>query len=671
MPQQTRFALNFSGQGAVGQVRYVTELLAQLDPSEHAVRARLQAILASARVFIDPSEAAAAADAAMAEARRAGDDVSRAWALVAASLADVSPHGVPRRLRDTGEALRIAQATGEEEFVPTAYFLHLSALADLGMMAEIDRALGPAERLLTAFPWLTDERHAAWFRCLRATIDGQADLAETIAGAALHLALQSGDPDARSVWVGQLAIIRWMQGRVVELEPAFLHARQTAPHEPVWAVSLAWMWLRQGRRSAARSLIRSLPPFADLPVDRNWLATACILAIVAAELDEAELAAAVGAALVPFEDRLVTVGLGVTCWGTVSRPLALVSRTVGDIEGAIGHYRRAIETAARIGAHPWLAEAQAELAILLADQGSEGRREAVELASEAAATGRALNLHSIEPVASRLLDRLRLADGTPAGVAPAPVAGSRPRIDVLGGFEVVAADGSVARWQSRKARQLLKILVARRGVAINRDTLMHLLWPDEAPQQVANRFSVAATTVRRALDPHRRLPSDAYLQTDGTMVRLCVERIDIDLERFLTETARSLAALPLTSAGADRLRGALELHRGDAFAEEPEESWAEQARGEVHLAFFAAAHALAEASHARGDGLTRLECYRSILAIDGYDQRAHEGLIEALEDMGAHGQAAAAREGYGRRMEELNIAVDPLAGRPRTSGSRA
>lgn len=672
MPQQSRFALNFSGSGTVGQARYVTELLAQLDPSEHAVRARLQAILVSAHVFIDPSEAATCADAALTDAQRAGDDVSRAWALIAASIADVSPQGVHRRLADTAEVLRIAQETGEWEFVPTAYFLHLGALADLGMLSDIDRALSPTGDFLIAFPWLAGERHVAWFRCLRATIDGQAEVAERIADDALQLALQSSDPDAHSVWVGQLAIIRWMQGRVVELEPAFLHARQASPHEPVWAVSLAWMWLRQGRRSAARSLIAALPAFADLPVDRNWLSTACILAIAAAELDETELAAAVGAALAPFEDRLVTIGLGVTCWGTVSRPLALVARALGDVEGAIRHYRRAIDTAGRIGAHPWLAEAQVELAAMLADQRAHGsRREAFELASEAAATGRALNLHSIEPAASRLLDRLNDVDAVHPDAMPSSATGSRPRIDVLGAFEVIAPDGTIARWQSRKARQLLKILVSRRGVAISRDTLMHLLWPDEAPQKVSNRFSVAATTVRRALDPHREFPSDTYLQVHGSVVSLRVDRIDIDLERFLAETARSLSALPLTSVAAGRMRATLELHRGDAFADEPEESWAEQARGEVHAAFFAAAHALAEASHARGDVLTRLDCYRSILAIDGYDQRAHEGLIDAMESMGAHGQAAVARESYGRRMEEIDIAVDPSAPWPPESESRA
>lgn len=648
-----RLALHFSGPHAASRARHIRGLLARTDPGEHAVRARLRTLQTAASVFHDPAEASRLAVEAAAEAQRAGDEVSQSWALLARSIADVSPAGVPQRRVDTAEILRVAAKTGETEYVPIAFFLHLSALAELGMISELDHALSPSGTLLSTFENLRHDRHVAWFRCLRATLDGDAERAEQIAHDGLQVALAADDPDAHSVWVGQLSIIRWMQGRVVELEPAFLQARQTAPHEPVWAASLAWIWLRQGRRSAARSLLSSLPGFDGLPADRNWLSTACILAVVAAELGETHLAAAAGRALLPFEDRLVTIGLGVTCWGTVSRPLALVAQAHGDTEGAIRHYRRAIEVTARVGAHPWLAEAQIELAALLASHGDADRgREAIELAEEAAATGRALDLHGVEAAASRLRETLRPARADATDATPEQ---PRPIVRVLGAFEVISADGVTARWQSRKARELLKILIARRGVEISRDTLMHLMWPDRAPQEVANRFSVAASTVRRALDPHRLAAPDAYLHTAGPTVRLCTERLDIDLERFLAESAPVLASSPLRDEDIARLRETLELHRGDALADEPEAVWAEQIRGEVHVAFFAVAHALADAARERGDHLLLADCCRRILAIDAYDQRAHEGLVRALTAQGAHGQAAAARETYLQRMAELGI----------------
>ncbi len=660
MPPSPQFALNFSGQDVLEQEKAAERLLEAASSNEHALRARLYATLAAARVFTAPDRANAAAAEAMRDAGEAGDEVSRAWALLAASLVDLSCEKTPDRLAMTREALSIAQATGESGFAQTAYFLYLGALAELGETAELDQALSPANPLFSSFPEFAEGRHVAWFRCLRATIDGHVDLAEQLAGHAHALAQESGDPDAQSAWMGQLAIIRWMQGRVVELEPAFLHARQAAPHEPVWAASLAWVWLRQGRRSAARALIASLPPVEDLPVDRNWLATLCLLAVVTAELRELDTAARLREALLRFEGRLVTIGLGITCWGTVSRPLALIAEAFGERQAAIAHYRNAIEMSARIGAHPWLAEAQSELAALLSQQpGDEEQREAADLASEAAATVRALRLHGIESVAGAVLSAITEPKRPrPASMpAPRPGAAVKPRITVLGDFEVRTADDTPARWQSRKARQLLKILIARRGMSIGRRNLMHMLWPEGSVQQVANRFSVAATTVRRAFDPTGALPRDTYLETQNGLVRLCVERLDIDVERFLTGAEAALASGASPDTKASQLLEALAMYTGETFTDEIEEPWAEELRREVHITFFAAAHTLAELSESLGDQLARVEAYRRILAMDEYDQRAHEGLIDALTRLRSHGQAAAARSVYTQRMAELELPV--------------
>ncbi len=660
MAATLRFELHFSGPHMIEQEQRAERLLAQSGRTEHGPRARLHAILAASRLLAAPELAAEAAAEAAREAEKAGDQVSRAWSLLAASVVDVSPTALPQRLAQTREVLRIAQQTGEVEFVPIAYFLHLGALLEHGAIAELDLALSPSGALLSVLPWLEQDRHVAWFRCVRASIDGQTERAEQLAGDALTVAEQNGDPDALSVWVGQLAIVRWMQGRVVEFEPAFLQARQAAPHEPVWAVSLAWMWLKQGRRSAAHALITSLPPIAELPVDRNWLATACILAVVAAELGAARIAADVREALLPFDERLATIGLGVTCWGTVARALGVVALALGETDAATSHYRKAVEVAARVGAHPWLAEVQTELASILAARATPAdRAEAFLLASEAVATGRALQLPGIEEAAAVVLEALKDHGEPRMRTSSAPDGEARPRITILGSFDVVAAEGTPAHWQSRKARELLKILVTKRGVAVGRETVMHLLWPDESPEKLANRFSVAASAVRRALDPAGVMPTHAYLEIRGSVVRLCVERIDVDVERFLAASQAALALSASVGEATEPLREALELYRGDALADDPEALWAEELRREVHLAFFAVAHALAEASEAQGDALTRLDCYRRILAVDSYDQRTHQGLIETLAELGATGQLAAARTTYVQRMGELGITVPP------------
>ncbi|MEK8109737.1 hypothetical protein NKG94_45420 [Micromonospora sp. M12] len=71
-------------------------------------------------------------------------------------------------------------------------------------------------------------------------------------------------------------------------------------------------------------------------------------------------------------------------------------------------------------------------------------------------------------------------------------------VRTLGRFEVYV-DGSqllAADWQSRKARDLLRILAARRGRAVPREQLGEMLWPAQDPGRVGHRLSVALSTLR-------------------------------------------------------------------------------------------------------------------------------------------------------------------------------
>lgn len=650
------FALYFASADVAERRAAAEQRLAHTDPSDHVARAELHAIVAAASLFTDPEVAIEAANQASYEAALTDDEVALGWALIAECVVDLSCDATESRLTKAATVLRIAHDTGETGFLSTAYMLHLAALAELGRVEELGHALSPVGPMLLKFPVLEEGRQVAWFRCLQATIDGQLDLAEHLARRAYAIAQASGDPDSASVFLGQMGIIRWAQGRVVDLEPDFLQARQLAPHEPVWGVSLAWIWLKQGRRSAARALVSSLPPIPDLPIDRNWLSTACILADVTSELRELAIVRQLHELLLPYRDRLATIGFGVTCWGTVARALALTAAALGHTDEAVDHYRNAIEVASRSGAHAWLAEAQWELATLLAQRSRPGDLdEAVSLASEAAAAGRALRLRGIEGSATQVLASIQTTD-QPVNVAePTLAEPARPRIAVFDGFEVTSADGDVAHWQSRKARQLLKILVARRGSAVGRETVMEMLWPGEHPERVANRFSVAVTTIRRALDPAGDQPRNAYIDNRDGLIRLRVEAIDIDVERFLVDAHAAIVSSAPAEDKQELLTQAMALYTGDPLHEEQEELWADELRREVHLAFFAVGHTLAELLKDLGDHLARLETYRRILALDEYDQRAHEGVIDALQQLGSHGKAESARAEYFQRMDELGV----------------
>ncbi|MBW0114845.1 winged helix-turn-helix domain-containing protein [Pseudonocardia sp. KRD-169] len=96
--------------------------------------------------------------------------------------------------------------------------------------------------------------------------------------------------------------------------------------------------------------------------------------------------------------------------------------------------------------------------------------------------------------------------GVPALIAARLPSAGRPaavRITTLGRFQVVRAGRPVAvsDWRSRKARDLLKILIAHHGHPVTRDAAADALWPGEPGAGVANRLSVALSVLRRVLDP--------------------------------------------------------------------------------------------------------------------------------------------------------------------------
>ena len=82
-------------------------------------------------------------------------------------------------------------------------------------------------------------------------------------------------------------------------------------------------------------------------------------------------------------------------------------------------------------------------------------------------------------------------------------------VQALGRFEVRVGGEPVppSRWQSRKARDLLRILVARRGRPVPRDELCELLWPDDdAGHAPGTGCRCCSSIVRGVLDPAQGVP---------------------------------------------------------------------------------------------------------------------------------------------------------------------
>jgi DNA-binding SARP family transcriptional activator len=275
-------------------------------------------------------------------------------------------------------------------------------------------------------------------------------------------------------------------------------------------------------------------------------------------------------------------------------------------------------------------------------------------------------------VAERRLQALgvRISPAGPAGLlrVVAGGAGTTVAIQTLGGF-VVRRGGepvSLAEWGSRKARELLKILVARRGRPIPREVLMDALWPGEDPSKLANRLSVALSSVRAVLDPEKRFPPEHFVGGDRDALGLDESSVAVDVESFLVQAATGLELRRegRVEEARERLFAAEAAYAGDFLEESPYSDWAVSLREEARATSIAVVRALAEDASDSGDHDAAARYLLRVLERDPYDEHASLALVRTLDSAGRHGEARRHYGNYVARMTELGAEPAPLPQTP-------
>ena len=298
--------------------------------------------------------------------------------------------------------------------------------------------------------------------------------------------------------------------------------------------------------------------------------------------------------------------------------------------------------------HNPVGQARAELALARATGGAAGRA----LAVSAERMLRTLGARGHAAAAADLIASLD-REALPA-VA----------IESLGRFRILRNGLPVppAEWQSKKARDLLKLLVARHGRPVPRDVLIEALWPDERPAPLANRLSVALSTVRAVLDPDKRFDPNQFVVADKESVSLDLANVAIDIERFVADATAGLALLRTRqdTEGRIRLTAAEAAYGGEFLEEDAYKDWAIPLREEARALYVEVARELADAATASGDHDTAARYFLRILERDGYDEQAHLGLVSILVAAGRHGDARRSFRRYAARMGEIGIESAPF-----------
>lgn len=243
--------------------------------------------------------------------------------------------------------------------------------------------------------------------------------------------------------------------------------------------------------------------------------------------------------------------------------------------------------------------------------------------------------------------------------------GHEVAIVALGRFAVLRSGEPVplAAWQSRKARDLLKVLVARKGHPITREAAAEALWPDEDPEPLGNRLSVALSVVRKILDPDRQHPADHYVIADARTIALRPDRVDIDLIEFLkaADEAIDLTARGAREAAEAPLRRARQVYAGDFLEEDLYEEWAVGAREEARSRLLTVLRLLARLAAHRADDDSASQYLGLLLERDPYDEDAWLARIAGQQRLRRYGEARRQYAIYARRMDELGVVPVALA----------
>ncbi|MFF0154438.1 BTAD domain-containing putative transcriptional regulator [Micromonospora sp. NPDC005203] len=273
---------------------------------------------------------------------------------------------------------------------------------------------------------------------------------------------------------------------------------------------------------------------------------------------------------------------------------------------------------------------------------------------------------------------------TNAGVPTPALNRQRPRcvaqvtVRTLGRFEVFVDGAQVqaTAWQSRKARDLLRILAARRGRAVPREQLGEMLWPAQDPDRVSHRLSVALSTLRGVLDPQRRTSTDHFIIAAHPSLALDVGHVELDVEEFLTESAHGLrlAEHGATDGARATLLLAEQRYRGDFLEDEPYDDWSRPTREEARRVYLRVVRKLAALAHALGETDETLRHLGRALELEPHDEGVHGDFVRTLTAAGRHGEAAQAYRRYVEAMSSIGVPAQSrgdLAGRVTALGVAA
>ncbi len=348
-------------------------------------RALLLARLTELRHRIDDAATRSArTEEAVAIARSRGDEKLLARVMLSRVRSLHGPDAMAEMLATSFDVDRIATANGDDALAIRAAQIRMNASLALGELREAQQAARIAALLAQRLRQPEFERLPLMWDAFGAMLEGRFDDGEQIVNQ-LTKVLADGRHSQTSSMVGALL----MPALLFRGQYDVLYAVMKGLRVPYREALLAWFAAESGELDRAREHLDQAESVAQIEADRNWSWWQAIVATANASArcgDTARLRT-VRAAIAPWARQHAAAGL-VTYLGSGHHHLGVVERALGDLDAAVGDLTAALQAHRAIGARPFVALTQIELAGAFderADPGDEARARDHRAAARAAA----------------------------------------------------------------------------------------------------------------------------------------------------------------------------------------------------------------------------------------------------------------------------------------------
>jgi DNA-binding SARP family transcriptional activator len=220
---------------------------------------------------------------------------------------------------------------------------------------------------------------------------------------------------------------------------------------------------------------------------------------------------------------------------------------------------------------------------------------------------------------------------------------------ILGPLDV-QRDGTSLELGGPRQRSVLSVLLLRAGEVVPASDLICDVWGETPPETAANLLQGCVSDLRKALG------RDAIV-TRGRGYALDIERMALDLHRFERLVADAEGAEP--EVAADRLRQALGMWRGRAFADLADEPFARDAGRRLDVLRLAAIERRVEADLALGRHVEVIGELEQLVAEHPLRERFRALLMLALYRSGRQAEALEAYQVARRTLVE-QLGIEPV-----------